>query len=166
MHVHSQSLQVPNLVILSWSVTQNAKSFAVKSLLSFPCLWGVENSGSFLCAKRSATWSKILRATLKVIPSILWCWPTMSEADVGSMVIVWTFPQTFYYTLLVWDRWQQWGNLTEGWMIQSVSLNSPCGKNSTNWPSSMLALHFWGVSGGGEHSEVVCHVFQKWWQWQ
>ena len=53
------------------------------------------------------------RAALKVIPPILLCWPTTSEADVGGMAIEVEPSHQYCYILLPCDRWQQKGSLTE-----------------------------------------------------
>jgi len=50
----------------------------------------------------------LIRATPKVIPPILLCWPPTLEVDVGDMAVdVSTFPPVFHYILLPCERWQQ-----------------------------------------------------------
>ena len=53
-----------------------------------------------------------IEAALKAMPAILWCQPTMCEADVGGMS-AWVEPSCqLSYILLPCDRWQQRGSLT------------------------------------------------------
>ena len=69
-----------------------------------------------------------MRVVMTVMPPILLCWSTTSEADDGSRG--WIFPTIFHYMLLPCDRWQQMGSLTK-WCLtwkcewsKGVSLNS------------------------------------------
>ena len=56
----------------------------------------------------------ITRAGLKVMPPILFCWPMKSETDVGGMAVDGEPAITiFHYMLLLCDRWQRRGRLTE-----------------------------------------------------
>ena len=66
------------------------------------------------------------KAAPKVTPLILICWPTMSEANIGSMAVK-----------------------------VEPSHQYPCGKNGTHWYSSTLAEHLWRPNSGHECSEAV-----------
>ena len=78
----------------------------------------------------------------KVMPPVLLCWLTTSEADVGGTARGWTFPPTFHYILLLCYRWQQSNSMTkwhQTWkciLDKSVSLNSFMQKTApfdTHW---------------------------------
>jgi len=56
------------------------------------------------------------RIAPKVMPPILFYWPTRSEADVGGMAVE-EKPSNRYYVLLPCDRWQQRGSETEWSLI-------------------------------------------------
>ena len=112
-----------------------------------------------------------MRTTPKALPPVLWCWPAMSEVDVGGWYgsTDWTFPSISHYVLLPRDRWQQTGSLTEwcltwkcGWS-KRMELNSSTWKTwhplpfiNTCWTFLEWVWAQWGVDG----------AFQQWWQWQ
>ena len=54
-----------------------------------------------------------LRAALKVMPLIVWCWPMTSEADAGGVAVGAKPSHRYSMTLLPCDRWQQRGSLTQ-----------------------------------------------------
>ena len=73
--------------------------------------------------------------------------------------------------LLLCDRWQQRGSLTE-WCLtwkcvwsKYVSLNSPMQKRLHHWYSSLLAECLWRPNSGRQHSELMGSTFQQWPQW-
>jgi len=58
-----------------------------------------------------------MRAAPKVMPSILFYWPTTSEADGGDKGSGGSiFPSVLHYILLPCDRWQQRGSLTKWYL--------------------------------------------------
>ena len=54
-----------------------------------------------------------LRAALKVMPLIVWCWPMTSEADAGGVAVGAKPSHRYSMTLLPCDRWQQRDSLTQ-----------------------------------------------------
>ena len=82
----------------------------------------------------------------------------------------WTFPPAFHGMLLLCDRWQQRGTLTEwrltwkcGWS-KAVELNSSMQKK---WPLLTFinaCEHLWRPNSGCEHSEAVGGALQQWQQ--
>ena len=80
----------------------------------------------------------------------------------------WTFPPRFCYILLLCDKWQQRGCLTEWhltWKCKWSKRVAPRRRSDTHGHSLMLAEHFWRPSSGCEHREVVGAAFQQRWQW-
>jgi len=86
---------------------------------------------------------KNTRAALKVMPFILWCWPTTSEADVGSMVV--EIESSNHIPLCSVGVWQ---TAAEGQPDKMATRESvyeakvchwipPQGKNGTYWHSSI-----------------------------
>jgi len=56
-----------------------------------------------------------MRTTPKVMPPILFCWPTTSQTDIGGTAVEFEpeFPPISHYIFLPCDRWQQRGSLTK-----------------------------------------------------
>ena len=104
---------------------------------------------------------------------VLWCWPTMSEMDVGGTAVEVEPSHQCSVTCCccvtdgsrgaVWhnDVWH--GSVDEAKMYYWVP---PFGQNGTQWCSSMFAEHLWRPNSGCEHSEVVGGALQHWWQQQ
>ena len=88
----------------------------------------------------------------------------------GSMG--WTFPLIVCSILLLCDRWQQRGSLTNGIWRGSVYEAKvyhwipPCGKKCTHWHSLMLGECFWRPNSGYKRCEAVGGAFQQREQWQ
>ena len=114
-----------------------------------------------------------LRAALKVMPPILFFWPTTSEADVGGMAVEVEPSHQYSITFCccvtdgsrgaVWQNGVWHGSAYEAKVCHWIP---PCRKNGTHWHSLMLAEHLWRPNSGCEHSEVVGGAFQQWWQQQ
>ena len=112
-----------------------------------------------------------MRAALKVMSPILFCWPTTSEADGGwAAVDVELFQQySFAFCCCVTGggRRTVWQNGI--WHRSACKAKVwhwifPDGKNGTHWHSSTFAEHFWRINSTCEHCEVVGGVFQQWQQ--
>jgi len=58
------------------------------------------------------------RAVLKVMLPILFCQPMMTEADVGRIEVEVEPSHQYCHILLLCDRWQQRGSLTEWYLTQ------------------------------------------------
>jgi len=100
----------------------------------------------------------------KIMPSILLRCPTTSEADVGVM----TSPLKFHFMLLLSDRWQQRGSLTQWHLMweyvwtKDVSLNSFIQKKkshsltliSTCWMFMLTKQWIWAQWDGGCDNSV------------
>ena len=120
---------------------------------------------------------RIMRAAQKVLPPILWCWPTTSEVDVGGMAMEVELSQEYsvMFCCCVTDGsrgavWQNgvchgsaYGAKVCYWITTCYSTGK---KNDTPWHSLMLAEHFWRTNSVCEHSEAMVVVFQQWWQRQ
>ena len=113
-----------------------------------------------------------MKAALKVIPPILLCWPTTSNADVGGMAVE-VEPSCQYSITLcccvtdgsrgaVWRNgvWQK-VNMMQRSVTEFLHVN----KKGTCWHSSTLTECLWRTNSGCEHSEVVGSAFQQWQQW-
>ena len=114
----------------------------------------------------------IMKAALKVVPLILWCWPTVSEADIGGMAVE-AEPSQQYFILCcccvtagsrraVWQNCVWHGSVDEAKVWNSIL---PWGKNGTHQHLSILAEYLWGPISGCEHSEAVGRAFQLWQHW-
>ena len=101
-----------------------------------------------------------MKAALKVIPPILLCWPTTSNADVGGMAVE-VEPSCQYSITLcccvtdgsrgaVWryDVWQK-VNMMQRSVTEFLHVN----KKGTRWHSSTLTKCLWRTNSGCEHSE-------------
>jgi len=84
----------------------------------------------------------------------------------------WTFPPMFHYVLLLCDRWQQRGTLTELQAMQKcrwrkgVALNSSMWKSWHRLTSLLLEECLCRQNRGCEPNEELCGMFQQWQQWQ
>ena len=128
--------------------------------LLFICLFiGEMTSGSF---PQELT----IRAALKVMPPILWCWPMISEADVGAMAVEAEPSHQYSITFCccvtdgsrgaVWQNGVWHGSAYEAKVCHWIP---PCIKNGTHWHSLMLAEHLWRPNNGCQHSEAVGGAF-------
>ena len=113
-----------------------------------------------------------MRAAPKVMPPMLSCWPTTSEADVGSMVVEaqpsHQYSPTFCCHATDGSRGAIWQNgVWHGSEDEAKVWNwiPPCRKNGTHWHSLMLAEYLWRPNSGCEHSKAVGGTFQQWQKW-
>ena len=145
----------------------------LKWKLQFNSFWfsGI-NCVSYLCCGKAFSMilsAAVTRAALKVMPTILLCWPTTSKEDVGIVTVV-VEPSHQYSTtpccLLTDDsRMAVWQNGV--WHEAKVChLIPPRGKNCMHWHSSAFAEHLQRSDTGCEHSVVVSGTFNQWWQRQ
>jgi len=104
---------------------------------------------------------KYMWSALKVMPSILLCWPITSKVDVGSIAFCWHVANGSRGAAWQNGVWQRHAYETKVW--HGIP---PCGKNGIHWHSLTLAKCLWRVSSGCEPSELVGGVFQQWRQWQ
>ena len=110
---------------------------------------------------------------LKVVPPILWCWPMMSEADVGGMAVEVEPSHQYSITFCcyvtdgsrgaVWQNAIWHGNAYEEKMCHWIV---PCRKNGTHRCSPVLAECWWRPHSGCEHSDAVGGAFPHWQQRQ
>jgi len=132
------------------------------ALSHFPSIWH-PNHTHFLSTGilNALGQTYAMRAAPKVMPPILLCWLYGSRG--------WTFSPVFHCFLLLCDRWQQRGRLTQWCVIQKciwskgITLNSSMLKIGTHWHSLLLAGCFWRRNSGCEYSEAVGAVFQMCW---
>lgn len=112
------------------------------------------------------------RAAPKVMPLILWCWPTTSEVDVSVMAV--EAESSHQYSIMfcccvtdgsieaAWQNGAWHGSACEtkawNWIL-------PWWINSTHWHSSVLAELLWRQNSGCTHDEAVGNVLQQRWQW-
>jgi len=87
----------------------------------------------------------IVMTVPKVMPSILWCWPMTSEADVGGMAV--EVEPSHQYSIAfccqmrdvsrgaVWQNGVWHGSADRPRVCHWIP---PCGKNGTHWYSLML----------------------------
>ena len=95
-----------------------------------------------------ACWT--LRAALKVMPPMLLCWPTMSEADVGGTEVeVWPsyqYPITCCCHVTDGSRGAAWQNgIWHGSADEAKERHwiPPCAKNGTHWHSTFMETNQW-----------------------
>ena len=107
----------------------------------------------------------------KVMPPILWCWPTMSEVAVGGMAAEVEPSHQYSLTCCCWvtdgSRGAVWHNdIWHGSADEAKRCHwiPPLRKNGTHRHSSMLGEHLWKPNSGCEHTEAVGGAFQQWWQ--
>jgi len=110
------------------------------------------------------------RAALKVMPPILLCLPTTTEADVGGMAVeVKPSHQYINIPLHIVAKWQvaaegHWKNgVWHGSVYEAKVWNwiIPCRKTATHWLSSVLAECLWIPNSRCEHREMVYSTFQQ-----
>jgi len=107
------------------------------------------------------------------MPSILLCWPTTSEVDVGGMAAEvqpsHQYPITFWCCVKDGNREAAWqngvwhGRAYEAKVCQWIPSRR---KNGIYRHALMLAEHLWRSNSGCEHTEAVCGALQQWWHWQ
>ena len=109
----------------------------------------------------------------KVMPPILLCSSTISEAAVGGMVVYDELSHQDSITSCCCatgdSRGAVWQNsIWHGCVYEAKVCHwiPPCRKKCTHWHSSMLAECLWRTNSGCEHSEVVGGTFWQWQQWQ
>ena len=112
-----------------------------------------------------------IRASQKVMPPNLFCWPTKSKADIGGMAVeVKLFHQysiTSSYLVTDGSREAVWQNgIWHGSAYQALVCHwiPLCRNNCIRWCSLTLAEHWWRPKSGCKHSEAVSSAFQWWWQ--
>ena len=110
----------------------------------------------------------ITRTSLKVMPPILLCWPTMSVADGGGMAV--KVEPSHQYSIsccccmmdgsigAVWQNGVWHGNAYEE---KGCHWIPPCEKNGTHWHSSTFVVCLWRPNSEHEHSEVVSVCFSS-----
>jgi len=105
------------------------------------------------------------RAALKVMHSILLCWPMTSEVDVGGTTV--EAEPSHQYSIICWccvtvrSGGAVWLNVAwcgRAYGAEGHNLIPPCGRNRC---SSMLTEHLWRPHSGCEHSEVGGGAFQQ-----
>jgi len=109
------------------------------------------------------------RAALKVMPPMLWWWPTISETDVGDMA-VYVGPShqhsnTFCCCVTDGSREASLAEWHLPWKCRwkkDVSVNYFMQKkNGSHWHSSMPARHFWRPNSECKCSEALGGAFQQ-----
>jgi len=111
-------------------------------------------------------------ATLKVMPPILFCWPTTSDVDVGIMAVEVEPSRQKSITFFDHATDGSRSSLTE-WHLtwkcvwsKGVEFNSFMKKKmALNHIHRHLTEFFWRPNSGYEYSEVVGSAFQQWQQW-
>ena len=115
----------------------------------------------------------LVRAVLKVMPFILWCWPMKPEVDAGGTAV--EAEPSCQYSIpccccvtggsrgAVWQHGIWHGRVHEGKVCHWIP---SCAKTGTRWHLLMLAECWWRPNSGCEHSEAVGSVFQQCWQWR
>jgi len=114
-----------------------------------------------------------MRASLKVIPPFLLCWPMTPEADVGSIALE-TDPSHQYsiaFCCRVTDGSRGAVSQIGVWRGHAYEAKVchwilPCGKKWHPLTLSTVTECLWRPYSGCVHSEAVGGVFQQWWQWQ
>ena len=98
-------------------------------------------------------------ATWEVIPPILFCWPTMSEADIGSTTVEAEHSHQYSITFCcsVTDGSRpavQQNDIWHGSAYKAKVWNwvTPCGKKWTLW-NSLILEHLWRLNNRCKHSE-------------
>jgi len=109
-----------------------------------------------------------MRAALKVMPPVLWCWPTASEADAGGMAVEVEPSHKHHYILLLYDSWQQRGSPTKWHLTWKHIWSKGVELPSSTW-KKLHTLTFtdtcWMFMDGYWHNEAVGAAFQQWWPW-
>ena len=105
-----------------------------------------------------------MRAALKIMLPILFCWPTTSEADGGGMTVEVEPSHQYSITCCchvtdgsrgaVWQNGVWHGSADEAKVCQWIP---PCAKNCTHWHSWMLAECLCRLNCGCDYSEAVVH---------
>ena len=125
-----------------------------------------------LIHEHGSKWLENIRAALKIMPPILRCWPTMSQAGFAGTVVdvepSWQYSITFCSRVTDGSRravcqngiWH--GNAYKAKVPPHSSMRK---KNGTHWHSLVLVEHFWKPNSRREHSEAVGGAFQLWRQW-
>jgi len=104
-----------------------------------------------------------------LMPPILLCWPTTSEANIVYMAEE-VEPSRQYSVKFccratddsrgaVWQNGVWHGSAYETKMCNWIP---PCGKNCTKWHSPTLAERLRRLNSGCQHSEAVGGAFQQW----
>jgi len=112
------------------------------------------------------------RAVLKAMPSILWCWPMISEADFCGMAE--GDEPSHHYPVkccchvtdgsrgAIWQNSIWYGSVDVAKVCHWIL---PCGKNGTHWHSLIPTEHLWRPYSGCEHSESMGGAVQQRWQY-
>jgi len=115
-----------------------------------------------------------MRATPKLMPAVLWWWPTTTEADVGGKAVEvepsHQYSITFSCHMTAVSREALWQNgIWHGSAYEAKVWHwipsSMLKKNGTHWHPSTLTECLQRPSSGCQHSEAVHSAFQLWWQW-
>ena len=105
------------------------------------------------------------RIAPKVMPPILFYWPTRSEADVCCMAVVcWTFLSMFCYILLLCNRWKQRGSLTTWHLTWKCVWSKGVSLNSSTQKMAPVNIYQCLLNVYGAHTVAVSTV-RQWLVW-
>ena len=151
-----------------WWWVDGRTGWSCGSFPTFVILWFYVNGTILLCEyclSESSYMSIDRRATAKVMPPMLWCWPARSEVDIGGMLVEAEHPHQYPITLCgcatVGSRGTIWQNGVwhgSAWGAKVCQWVPPCSKNGIHWHSWMLAVHWWRLNSGCEHSEAEWYI--------